>query len=367
MSFVSGLALGKQFYWQAVRPVLDAFFPGLAHSAALIGAGSEVLGFDTAMSADHHWGPRVMLFVSEADQAQYGQPIFQALAERLPLSFLGFPTNFTRPNPADDGVQLLQPVDHGPVNHRVEVFTIPQFFKEYVGVDLGQEISPMAWLTFEEQRLLGATAGEVYFDGLGQGALEAARAKLSYYPPEVWLYLLSAQWMKIGQEEPFVGRCGSVGDELGSRLVAARLVSALMRLCFLMEKRYAPYSKWFGTAFSRLACAGRFQPVLEEVWQAPTWRERQDALGQATVLAAGMHNDLGITPPLRAEVSSFHGRPFQVIHGDIFADAIRQSIHSEAVRSLPPFVGSVNQFVDSVDVIDHPELCHRLEDIFRIK
>ncbi len=367
MTFVSGLALGKQFYWQAVRPVLDDIFPGLEHSAALIGSGSEVLGFDTEMSADHHWGPRVMLFVNEASQAQYSQPIHDTLAERLPRSFLGFPTNFTTPNPADGGVQLLQPVDHGPVNHRVEIFTIPQFFIEYVGTDLAQELSPVDWLTLEEQRLLGATAGEVYFDGLGPGALQAARAKLSYYPPDVWLYLLAAQWMKIGQEEPFVGRCGSVGDELGSRLVAARLVGAVMRLCFLMEKRYAPYSKWFGTAFSLLACASRFQPVFEGVWQAAAWQERQDALCQAYALAAATHNDLGITPPLPAQVSSFHGRPFRVIHGDVFAQSIRQAIHSEAVRSLPPFVGSVNQFVDSVDVIDNLELCRRLQDIFRIK
>ncbi len=367
MTFVSGLALGKQFYWQAVRPVLETYFPGLAHSAALIGAGSEVLGFDTQMSADHHWGPRVMLFISQADQEKYSQPIHDTFAERLPLSFLGFPTNFSAPNPADGGTQLLQPVNHGPVNHRVEVFTIPQFFEDYVGVDLGQEISPIDWLTLEEQRLLGATAGEVFFDGLGPGALEAARARLSYYPPDVWLYLLAAQWMKISQEEPFVGRSGSVGDELGSRLLAARLVGAVMRLCFLMEKRYAPDSKWFGTAFTRLACAGHFQPLFERVWQAPTWLERQDALCQAYELAAGMHNDLGITLPLPAQVSSFHGRPFRVIHGDVFAGAIRQAIHSEAVRSLPAFVGSVNQFVDSVDLIDNPELCHRLEDIFRIK
>ncbi len=359
--------MSRKFYWQAVRPVLDACFPGLAHSAALIGAGSEVLGFDTEMSTDHHWGPRALLFVSETDGPQVSQPIFQALAERLPVSFLGFPTNFGSPNPADSGVQLLLPVETGPVNHRVEVFTIPQFFKEYLGANLSHEIVPVAWLTLEEQRLLGATAGEIFFDGLGPGALASARAKLSYYPQDVWLYLLAAQWMKISQEEPYVGRCGSVGDELGSRQVAAHLVGAVMRLGFLMEKRYAPYSKWFGTAFSRLACAGQFQPLFEDVWQAATWQARQAALGRVYELAAGMHNKLGITPPLPAQVSPFHDRPFMVIHGEVFAEAIQQSIHSQAVRSLPAFVGSVNQFIDSVDVIDNPELCDRLKGVFRFK
>ena len=34
--------------------------------------------------------------------------------------------------------------------------------------------------------------------------------KLSYYPNDVWLYLLSTQWQRIAQEEPFMGRCGYV-------------------------------------------------------------------------------------------------------------------------------------------------------------
>jgi len=65
INFIPGLELSRRFYWEAVRPVLDAEFPGLRHSAALIGTGSEVLGFDTPMSSDHHWGPRTF-----ADQTQ---------------------------------------------------------------------------------------------------------------------------------------------------------------------------------------------------------------------------------------------------------------------------------------------------------
>ena len=67
INFIPGLELARRFYWEAVRPILDADFPGLRHSAALIGTGSEVLGFDTPMSADHHWGPRAMLFLAEDD------------------------------------------------------------------------------------------------------------------------------------------------------------------------------------------------------------------------------------------------------------------------------------------------------------
>jgi hypothetical protein len=44
--FVPGVRLAGEFFAEVVRPLLEAEFPGLGYAAALIGAGSEVLGFD---------------------------------------------------------------------------------------------------------------------------------------------------------------------------------------------------------------------------------------------------------------------------------------------------------------------------------
>src|SRR5450759_2366357 len=76
MTFVKGLELSRQFYLQAVRPILEAQFPGVSYAAALVGSGSEVLGFDTGMSSGHHWGPRVMLFVP-AEAGLHVRPAIQ--------------------------------------------------------------------------------------------------------------------------------------------------------------------------------------------------------------------------------------------------------------------------------------------------
>lgn len=38
-----------------------------------------------------------------------------------------------------------------------------------------------------------------------------------------------------------------------------------MQICFLMERQYAPYPKWFGSAFGQLDCASHLKPVLERV------------------------------------------------------------------------------------------------------
>jgi hypothetical protein len=361
--FIPGLQLSEAFYHETVRPILDTHFPGLAYSAALIGSGSEVLGFDTAMSSDHHWGPRVQLFVSEADYEKYSQSIYDTLASELPFTFRGYSTHFSEPNPHDNGVQLLQETTTRPINHRVQVMTLEQFFKNAFALEYGQSLEVTDWLTIPSQRLRAFTAGAVFHDVIG---LQAIRQQFQYYPQDVWLYMLAAGWARIGQEEHFVGRTGYVGDDLGSQVIAARLVRDLMRLCFLMERQYAPYPKWFGTAFSKLRCAERLTPIFRGIMLAESWREREQSLSQAYEAVAEMHNVLGITEALPAKVSNFWGRPFKVIHAEQFASAIKAQIQDADVKRIPIDIGSIDQFSDSTDLIEHTELRGRLKGLYGV-
>ncbi|HEX8116928.1 MAG TPA: hypothetical protein VF521_06635, partial [Pyrinomonadaceae bacterium] len=116
--FVKGLELSRLFFEEAVRPALAAEFPRLRYAAALLGTGSEVLGFDTEMSADHGWGPRVDLFLRDDDYAAARDRVREALRHRLPHSFRGYPTSFTEPDPNDNGVQHMSAREGGPVNHK---------------------------------------------------------------------------------------------------------------------------------------------------------------------------------------------------------------------------------------------------------
>jgi hypothetical protein len=135
-----------------------------------------------------------------------------------------------------------------------------------------------------------------------------------------------------------LGRAGIAGDEIGSAIIAARLVRDLMRLCFLMEKQYAPYAKWFGKAFFKLKCAAELSPVLKKALSAETWQEREKHLVVAYEYVAGMHNALEITEPLPAKVGSFFSRPFLVIHlHGKFADAICARIEDPNSAIAPTF------------------------------
>ena len=360
--FIPGKKLCGQFYEEAVRPILINRFPQLKHAAALIGDGSEVLGFDDELSTDHDWGPRVLLFVEEADQ-QLAEQIIYTLAQELPYEFHGYPTHWTDPDANDNGTQLLELVTNGPIHHRVTVQTIRSFIMEHLGFDIRQELEPTDWLTFSEQRLLTFTRGAVYHDEV---RLEEHRSRFAYYPRDVWLYLLAAGWARIGEDEHLMGRAGMVGDEVGSAIIGARLVRDIMRLWFLMEKTYAPYPKWFGTAFKRLPGAQELWPVLQGALQVDNWQQRERFLVKAYEQLAIRHNALKLTRPFPEQTISFFGRPFQVMELHGFSEALIEQIEDPHVKHIAATAprGSLDLLSDNTNLVSDPRWRPRIRQLY---
>jgi hypothetical protein len=349
MPFMPGLELSRLFYEEAVAPILAHRFPGLAHAAARLDTGSEVLGFDTRRSMDHWWGPRVAVFLRSEDFAPaLADDIKQVMGNELPFEVRGFPTHMHVVDEATGSVFMAR-TDQRPINHMVDVTTAREFLGSYLGVQPLDGLAPLDWLAIPEQNLRTVTSGGVWHDAIGE--LTRAREVLRWYPDDVWRYLLAAQWRRIGQEEAFPGRCVEVGDELGSRVVAARLVREVMHLAFLLERQYMSYAKWLGTAFARLECAATLEPALLGALGATNWPERERQLSAAYETVARMHNAVGLSAPVAETVSPFYGRPFQVIHGDRFVEALRAEITDEAVKRLPPNPGNTTQWVDSTDMM----------------
>ena len=336
-TFVPGRELSAAFYENAVRPLLEHAHPGLVHSAALIGTGSEVVGFDTERSTDHGWGPRLELFIHPQDRAAAAN-LVTMLDERLPATFLGYPVRYPR-------------VDGAPLRHQVTFSDLGEFLSSLLGFDPRPGVSPGDWLRAPTQALHEVTGGAVFHDGLGE--LAPVIDALAWYPDDMWRYVLACQWMRINQEEAFVGRCGELGDELGSAVVAARIARDLMRLCLLMARRSPPYSKWLGTAFSHLPAAAALTPELRAALAATTWSERETHLCAAYEIVGALHNGAGLTAWVDPTVRLFHSRPFRVIQGDRFSAALLHTITDPWIAALPP-VGAIDQFADSTDLLSYP-------------
>lgn len=322
---MTGIELAQRLYDDHLGAVIS-----VPHSAALLGWGSDVLGFDDVRSRDHGFGPRLQLFVA----AEHVAAVADAVEAALPDEIDGYPTRFGW--------------DDVPVAHHVLVADLQAWSVGRLGFDATAEPTVFDWLVTPQQRLLEVVAGPVFHDDGDR--LAALRANLAWYPHDVWLYLLAAQWRRIAQDEAFPGRTAERGDELGSRLVTARLVRDLVRLCFLQERRYAAYAKWLGSAFARLAAGREVGPALDAALAASAWPEREDALVAAYEAVARRHNELGLTEHVAPEVRAYFTRPFRVIGGDRFAAACVAAIDDDRLRTMP-LTGSIDQVTDTTDVL----------------
>jgi len=347
----TGIALSQGFYRDVVGPLLA----GLPHGAALLGDGSEVLGYDDAVSPDHDFGPRVQVFVPSDSDIGPAEDRLTALPERY-------------------GGMAVVYVDHdrhgGAPSHQIEVTTAARFFTERLGTDPASRpagLSLADWLLAPTQVLASLTAGAVFADP--DGALARRRTALAWYPDDVWRYALAAGWLRVDQEEPFVGRTGGTGDDLGSRVLAARLVRDLMRMAFLVERRYPPYGKWFGRAFAALPVAGSAGPHLAAALAASEWREREAALVRATSVLVAATNDLRLCPPVDPSPRQFHGRDIRVVGPSRVSVALTGAVTDPDVVSLLTaqgarpgvaagrLVGTVDQVIDSTEILSDVERC----------
>jgi hypothetical protein len=361
--FIPGIQLNRLFYREAVAPILASAFPGLRYSAALIGYGSDVLGYDSERSTDHEWGPRLLVFLAKDDRKSLTGSIDEVLSTRLATEFRGYPTNFTQPD--ENRVRRMARSEAGRVRHHVYLHSLPEFVESYLGVAPNAAFSNIDWLLMYQNSLLELTAGAVYHDGLGE--LRPLRQRLEWYPHEVWLYMLASQWIRLAQEESFPGRCDEGGDELGSRINATRLVRDVMRLCFLLERRYAPYGKWLGTAFARLNCASEVGPSLRAALADGSWPNRERHLCAAYRAIARMNNALGVFARLDNGTTSFHQRPYRVLGAGRFAKAVSDEIRDPQLRKIYESVGpigSVDQFADSTNLLMRSDLRTRLRVLF---
>ena len=344
----SGGELARAFHTDVVEPLLTGAMPRLRYAAGRLGSGSDVLGLDDAMSRDHDWGCRLTLLVDEPDRDAVPQ-ISLLLERELPESYRGFPVRF--------------PVTWNPsLSHKVEVATVTGFAAGRLGVDPAAELSVLDWLILTGHSVLEVTAGPVFADRTAE--LARVRAKLRWYPPDVELYVLAAGWQRLSQEMPMVGRTAERGDELGSRLLSARLAGDLMWLAFALARRWPPYPKWRGTAFQALPVAAELSGPLSAAAAAPDWRGRESGLADACEVLLSVQRARGLPAPAAA-VTRFWDRPYRNVDDAVTEALLAGITDPQVIRLLPARVGSIEQWASSVDVLARPARRSALRTAYR--
>jgi hypothetical protein len=155
--FVAGLDLAESYYWEVVQPRLAT----VAHSAALMGAGSDVLGYDDLLHRPRGGDRGCRCSWREKDRQDEVRRTFRG----LPDEHQGWPTRIGS--------------DRLPLRQHVDAETLSGWLVRPLGVDPGAGLSTFDSLTLP-QSLLGATSGRVFHDGLGE--LEPLRAAIAWYP-----------------------------------------------------------------------------------------------------------------------------------------------------------------------------------------
>ncbi|NPV02775.1 MAG: DUF4037 domain-containing protein [Brevinematales bacterium] len=329
--FIPGLELCEGFAFDIVKPLLDKEFPSIAYSAALIGYGSDVLGYDNPASMDHNWGPRMQIFLAEKDITNYTDKINVFLRQNLPPEFKGFPTNFSQPR--YDHTQTMEGKAGPPINHLIEIVSLNTYIKKYLGKININDIKSADWITLNDQQLLELTSGRVFHDGLG--TLLPLRERINFYPRDVWLFRLAQLWKRIWDEEPFVGRCIENEDFSGLKILAARQTETIITICFYIEKHYFPYSKWFGSAFKRLDCYQEIRGLAETALTENEPARIEDALCLLYEKTVELNNRQGDLPHLGNRIRDFFGRPYKVIFAETIVAALKESITDPELKNIP--------------------------------
>lgn len=288
----NGLDLSRAYFQQAALPLLRAEFPALLSRCAAglcaggldVGCGSEVYGYDDALSRDHNWGPRFFLFLSEEDYAASAAALRHLLHSRLPREFQGFAIRAT-----------TEQATH------FHITTPLRNLKAVLGVDAPPQTDE-DWYCIPECRLTEYSAGAMFHDPLGM--VEAYKQRYRQYPLNVLRKRLAGAFLMTHTAGNAL-RCARRGEWTACRSYLDMAIASAQRAALLLHRRYPPHVKWRGRAVRDL-------PDLPLEWLAAMDRlsiqmpadpkELQGVLLSLLLPVGDMANRSGLIPPVAQPV-----------------------------------------------------------------
>ena len=199
-----GLELARRYYEEFGRVMIAERFPDYEGRIAvgLAGSGSDCLGFDDEVSADHDSGAGFCLWLTDDDYENIGFRLAKEYS-KLPAEFMGVPKG--RAN------------SYGSSHFGVK--SISGFYMPFTG-RAGAPETNAEWLYTPEFSLAAAVSGEV-LKKIAARVIAAAQSGQYNYP-----------------------RCLAHGETGAAVLAAAEFVRNTASLIYLINRRYAPFYKW---------------------------------------------------------------------------------------------------------------------------
>lgn len=304
---MNGLELSEKYFTDACLPILRREAPEALErlAAGLVGEGSECFGWDDELSRDHSWGPRVCLFLTDADMRIHGEAVRRAVS-LFPESFMGFRVI---PGPASEG-------------KRAGLFSVGEFYTRLIGFP-GVPQTNAEWLSIPEVRLAPAVNGRVFRDPAGE--FSHIREKLlGFYPDDVRRWLLAKHAALAAQTgQVNMVRCFIHGETLAEKTVKYRFAEHAAAMAFLIEGRYRPFYKWLFRGLRELSPFGEnvYRGLCELSDAADIRAEQRAAERVSALLIAG----------LRSHGLSGGGSDFLMDH----CTPLLRGIADEQLRSRP--------------------------------
>lgn len=249
---MKGLELSRAYferYGRAMLAQLEERYPALKGqlAAGLAGQGSECLGFDDVLSADHDYGPSFCLWMPEALYREYGK-ICQEAYDSLPKEFEGF--------------SARQVTAFG--QNRIGALSVEGFYYSL----LGRESAPVSnaeWMWLPESRLSQAVNGEVFLDESGQFS-SVRKSLLSFYPEDVRIKKIAARAAAMAQSGQYnYSRLCRRREWTGAFLAMQEFIKNTCSIVHLLNRRYTPFYKWMHRSLKDLPRLAQIYELLDQL------------------------------------------------------------------------------------------------------
>ena len=247
-----GIDAARQWYESAGAPMLEREFGDVVSRIAVgrAGHGSECFGYDDEVSRDHDFFTGFQLWITEADEREFGFRLERAYA-RLRKEF---PPDGEG---ADTGSSLLGDAEDG-------VTTIGDFYRRHLGFP-GAPENWRQWLYTPDHAFAEAINGAVFRDDLGvfSGIRDTI---LNGMPEDVRRKKIAARAVFMAQSGQYnYMRCLRHGEPGAAALALDEFVRNAAQMVFLLNRRFAPYYKWVFRAMRDLPKLGHLSGALTDL------------------------------------------------------------------------------------------------------